>query len=344
MGSWYVWVGARMQNFSQPKVIQKIYFWALFRRKMYIQSFCSISPAGVLTPDTDSTTLQKISGASAPCIEPDYKDIIPPMQLRRMTKPVRTGVAAARLCMQHANVSALASIHVGTAYGMLQDSENFLQKMIVQEEQMLNPTAFIQSTHNTVAGQIALSIGCLSHNMTFVHKAHSFESALLDAVLMPQSDEPMLAGAVDELTDTSFNILERFGVYHEGNVAGEGASFFLLNKQKTEHAIAELTAFDMFIAENEENVKAKTKAFLNQNNLTVSENDMVINGVEAETFREIFTSNTTVNFKEYSGEFPTATAFALALATLKIKEGEAKRCWIINNQGKHWSVYCLDCI
>lgn len=310
---------------------------------MYINSFCSISPAGVVVPDTELSSLQKVNGTIAYCQEPDYKDIIPPMQLRRMTKPVRTGVAAAKICMQNISETMPVSIHVGTAYGMLQDSENFLQKMIVQEEQMLNPTAFIQSTHNTVAGQIALSMGCLAHNMTFVHKAHSFESALLDAQLMPNQEGQILTGAVDECTLTSYAVLERFGVYNDQNTAGEGATFFLLSNEKKEHSIARLTAFDMFIADSPELAEEKITAFCNQNKLKISEEDVVLTGTQNGFIPEVFKANNeSIDFKQYCGEFPTAAAFALALASLYIKEEKTTRCWILNASGKHYSIYCLD--
>jgi 3-oxoacyl-[acyl-carrier-protein] synthase II len=309
---------------------------------MYINSFCSISPAGVVVPDTELSSLQKINGAIAYCQEPDYKDIIPPMQLRRMTKPVRTGVAAAKICMQNIPETRPTSIHVGTAYGMLQDSENFLQKMIVQEEQMLNPTAFIQSTHNTVAGQIALSMGCLAHNMTFVHKAHSFESALLDAELMENKEGQILTGAVDELTETSYAILKRFGVYNDENTAGEGATFFLLSDEKSEHSIARLTAFDMFVADSAELAEEKVKLFRDQNQLKIEKDDFVLTGTQDGFLPKVFKANKNINFKQYCGEFPTAAAFAVALASLYIKEGKVGRCWILNSSGKHYSIYCVD--
>jgi hypothetical protein len=309
---------------------------------MYINSFCSISPAGVVVPDTILSSLQKVNGTIANCQEPDYKDIIPPMQLRRMTKPVRTGVAAAKICMQNISETMPASIHVGTAYGMLQDSENFLQKMIVQEEQMLNPTAFIQSTHNTVAGQIALSMGCLAHNMTFVHKAHSFESALLDAELMQNKEGQILVGAVDELTQTSYAILERFGVYYDQNTAGEGSTFFLLSPEKNKHSIALLTAFDMFIADSTELAEEKIAAFCDQNKLQIAEEDLVLTGMQNGFIPEVFNANKNIDFKQYCGEFPTAAAFAVGLASLHIKEKTANRCWILNASGKHYSIYCLD--
>lgn len=311
---------------------------------MYIQRFCSISPAGVITPEDALSSLQHAQGATAPCIEPDYKNLILPMQLRRMTKPVRTGVAAAKLCLNHTGVDQPASIHVGTAYGMLQDSENFLQKMIVQEEQMLNPTAFIQSTHNTVAGQIALSMGCMAHNMTFVHKAHSFEGALLDATLMPDTGHAVLVGAVDETTDTSYAILERFGVYHKDNTAGEGASFFLLSHHKNESSLVKIAAFDMFTAASDADAQQQFRAFCDRHQLAVSKNDIFLNGLSntLASLPEIFAGNKTIPYKAYCGEFPTAAAFALALATMQITENDAGRCWILTGQGRHYGVYVVD--
>lgn len=309
---------------------------------MYIRSFCSISPAGVLTPDTALSALLKAEGAAAPCVEPDYKELIPPMQLRRMTKPVRTGVAATKLCMQQAGIDMPVSIHVGTAYGMLQDSENFLQKMIVQEEQMLNPTAFIQSTHNTVAGQIALSMGCLAHNMTFVHKAHSFESAWMDAELMPDQTGEVLVGAVDEYTTTSFEILKRFGVYHNENTAGEGATFFLLSRTPQENSIARMVAFDMFTASDPNEAEEKINAFCRQHQLTPEASDIFLSGGKDTAVPLLFSQNKIIDFKQYCGEFPTAVAFAIALGTLLLKEQNANRCWILNATGKHYSIYLIE--
>lgn len=309
---------------------------------MYLNSFCSISPAGVLTPDTVSSSLQKANGTAASCIEPDYKELIPPMQLRRMTKPVRTGVAAAKICMQRTGNAIPSSIHVGTAYGMLQDSENFLQQMIVREEQMLNPTAFIQSTHNTVAGQIALSMGCNAHNMTFVHKVHSFESALLDISLMPVQDGPVLAGAVDEGTETSYAILKRFGVYDEGYAAGEGASFFLVSGIKSPHSLARIRAFDMFVAEDADRLDTVVQDFCHRNAIRIETGDGLLNGIPASRIPAVFKNLDGTDFKAYCGEFPTAAAFALAWATINISEQQKGRYWILNGNGRHYSIYLVE--
>lgn len=312
---------------------------------MYITSFCSISPAGVLAPGTAGNTLAQPAPGKAGCIEPDYKELIPPMQLRRMTKPVRTGVAAARLCLQAAGSPMPDAIHAGTAYGMLQDSEHFLQKMIDQEEQMLNPTAFIQSTHNTVAGQIALSLGCNAHNMTYVHRGHSFESALTDALLMLE-DYPqytVLAGAVDECTDTSYALLQRFGVYNASDIAGEGAAFFALSATAGEGTIARLTAFDMFTG-REGLPQDRVTAFLAHHRLTISPGDELLCGISgfSLTGSPWEACRTVIDYKQYCGEYPTASSFALALTSARFVQGSNNRCWILNQFGPYYSIWCID--
>lgn len=313
---------------------------------MYINSFCSITPAGTLTSKSDLPQSAGLTAARANCAEPDYKDLIPPMQLRRMTKPVRTGVAAAKLCLQEGGVSMPDAIHAGTAFGMLQDSENFLGKMIGQEEQALSPTSFIQSTHNTVAGQIALSLGCNAHNMTYVHKGHSFESALLDAALTleAQPDYQVLAGAVDECTDTSYDLLNRFHVFAAGATAGEGSAFFLLSQKAQAHSLAQIRAFDMFIARTEEEAGTQLQAFFDRQGLQPAATDLLLDGsvlTDTSFTNTWFPHLSTLPYKAWCGEYPTASAFALGLATQHITAGR-ERCWILNRTGRYWSAWCID--
>ena len=93
-----------------------------------------------------------------------------------MSRIIRMGVAAAMECLQEADVKKPDAIITGTAYGCLEDTGLFLAKMVENNEEMLTPTAFIQSTHNTVGAQVALMLSCHHYNNTFVHRGFSFES------------------------------------------------------------------------------------------------------------------------------------------------------------------------
>jgi 3-oxoacyl-[acyl-carrier-protein] synthase II len=155
---------------------------------IYINGIGSISAQNL---EPRSANFDIIKGETNPliCVEPDYKEMINPMQLRRMSKVVRMGIATAKSALKDAQIEKPDIITIGTAYGCLADTEFFLNKLISQEETMLTPTSFIQSTHNTVSGQIALMLACHGHNFTFVHKGFSFESALQDAMMWLKEKE-----------------------------------------------------------------------------------------------------------------------------------------------------------
>lgn len=173
--------------------------------------------------------------------EPDYKVIIKDANLRRrMSRIVKMGVSGALKCMgipyssdSHAAGDwASAYIHpdavvTATALGCLADSEKFMSNLLVMEEGLLNPTAFIQSVFNTVGAQAALLNGIKSYNMTYVHRGNSFSSALVDGImLVSEGRKNVLVEAFDEVIPASEDILRRLGKW---NGATEGAVSFMLS-------------------------------------------------------------------------------------------------------------------
>jgi 3-oxoacyl-(acyl-carrier-protein) synthase len=218
--------------------------------------------------------------------------------------------------------------------------------MIDYNEELLTPTAFIQSTHNTVGAQIALLLQCHHYNNTFVHNGFSFESALLDAILLLKENgmQHVLAGGVDEITNTSFEILSRFGLYKKniaadlyhnkdkGTIAGEGAFFFLLSNLASEKNMATLQAVDFFYQpENTNTVQQKIITFLSAQHLKTEDIDVVITGRNGDIKNDavydaveptVFAGKTVVSFKHLCGEYPTAGSFALWMAALMIKDGK----------------------
>ncbi len=297
--------------------------------------------------------------------EPNYTSLIPPMQLRRMSKAVRMGIAASKACLQQSGIEKADAISVGTALGCLNDSEHFLSKMINQDEQMLTPTSFIQSTHNTVAGQIALVLGCNGHNLTFVHRGHSFEHALINAQLHLQQhpDQIMLAGGIDELTDTSFAVMQQANIYtkenHEpadmangsfaGSIAGEGAAFFTLSTKPLHKKAIHLKRLETFVTKDIEQAQQKTEAFVQEmpelvilgdggNDRYKSLYDKLANDTFKNTRKTIF--------KHISGEYATASAIALGLITDAVQKNswKAQRIMLINNFMHHYSCYELEVV
>ncbi|MCK7560115.1 beta-ketoacyl synthase chain length factor [Chitinophaga sedimenti] len=209
--------------------------------KAYIQGAGCISPQNTAADEPFLESVRSYEGNRLSVADPDYKQWIDIKLIRRMSRVIKMGVGASQRCLQDAGITMPDAIITGTAYGCLADTSVFLSKMVSQQEEMLTPTAFIQSTHNTVAGQIALMLGCHAYNNTFVHRAFSFENALLDSLMILREGQAknILAGGLDEITDHSHAILQRFGLFRtnsndstqllahtgEGTINGEGAGF-----------------------------------------------------------------------------------------------------------------------
>ena len=282
-------------------------------------------------------TLTAFEGNRLTCQEPDYKDLIPPMQLRRMTKVVRMGIATAKSALLEAGLERPDLITTGTAYGCLADTELFLSKLLTQEEAMLTPTAFIQSTHNTVSGQIALNVACHGHNFTYVHRGHSFETSLQESLLWlaENPDLNILTGGVDELTQHSFDIISRFGTYKsetasfdeesEGTIAGEGSGMFLLSTKKQDSSYAEIVDVCLCKANN---ISKQLNTFLELHQLSADEIDLCCVGINGDTRYDThilknvsaLSESKLSTFKKWCGEFPTSGSFALAMAASIIKQ------------------------
>ena len=316
--------------------------------KIFIRSSACISPQNTFGQQPFLKDAVEYNGACLKAIEPDYAAYIDPKLIRRMSRIIRMGVAAARECLNAGNTNMPGAIITGTALGCLEDTVTFLSRLTELNEEMLPPTAFIQSTHNTVAAQIALMLKCHGYNNTFVHKGISFESALFDALLLLKENEAnnILVGGIDEITDASFTILSRLGLYRrqavsnlslyknrsKGTIGGEGAVFFLLTDKALPDNLAEICGTHVFYRPvSAVEIEIKIIAFLAQHELLIDDIDLVITGkngdgkndkVYTRLCETIFSNSSLANYKHLSGEYPTSSAFALWLASNIIKKEE----------------------
>ena len=316
--------------------------------KIYIRSSACISPQKTFGNSNLLTEAVEYTKIRLRAIDPDYTAFIDPKLIRRMSHIIKMGVAAAQECLNRGNIEMPGAIITGTAYGCLEDTASFLTRIIELHEELLPPTAFIQSTHNTVAAQIALMLKCHQYNNTFVHKGISFESALLDAIMLLKENEAdnILVGGTDEITDASFTILSRLGLYKrwpvsnlslfttssKGTIGGEGAVFFLLTDKPSADNLAELSGVKAFYKPNDAaEIEQKIISFLAMHALQIDDIDLVITGKNGdlkndEIYRQLslslFNNTALANYKHLCGEYPTSAAFALWLASNLIKKEE----------------------
>ena len=174
----------------------------------------------------------------------DIKELIPEMNLRRrMSRVVKAGVAAGiESLLEFGDRAAVEAGGTATGLGCIADSEKFLDSLIANEERMLNPTPFIQSTFNTVGAQIALLRGLHCYNTTYANRWTSFENALTDAALRIGAglSRAVLVGAFDETTPSVEKVLQRLGMAQQGGW-GESSVFFVLTAEAFDTSVAAIT-------------------------------------------------------------------------------------------------------
>lgn len=315
--------------------------------KLYIQSTGNISPQNTFGSTTLPDILTEYNDNRLRCIEPDYSKLIDVKLIRRMSRIIKMGVAAALQCLQEAGDIHPDAIITGTAYGCLEDTGVFLEKMVQNKEQMLTPTAFIQSTHNTIGAQIALLLKCNGYNNTFVHRGLSLESALLDGIMLLEEKmvNNVLIGGVDEITDFSFAITNRFGLFKQkinsnlelfntrsrGSIAGEGAAFFLLSNAPSGNDYGIIEGLHTFYKpDNTQQIEEQIQFFLDQQTVSGSDIDIILTGrngdIQGDRLYDqlqdtLFAGISTLEYKHLCGEYPTSTGFALWMATGIIRNG-----------------------
>ena len=333
---------------------------------MYIRATGNISPQKTFGHPPFLTEPVAYSGNRLACVEPDYKELIDVKLIRRMSRIIRMGVAAAMECLQEAGVAKPDAIITGTAYGCMEDTGLFLTKMVEYKEELLTPTAFIQSTHNTIGAQIGLILQCNNYNNAFVHRGFSFESALLDGMMLLKEKEAanVLVGAIDEITNTSHAILNRMGLYKQaqisnlelfktvpmaigtkGTIAGEGAAFFLLANEPSATDYAKLDGLKTFYKpQGIEEIEEHILSFLAAQSIGLDEVDLIITGKNGDAKSDeifdqlqqrIFSKNNLINYKNLCGEYPTATAFALWMASSIIKSGKVPVTFGYSGSAEH---------
>jgi 3-oxoacyl-[acyl-carrier-protein] synthase II len=302
---------------------------------IYIQGFASISAQNTIVSEYFFENISTYTSYPVPAIEPEYKTLIPALQLRRMNKSMRMALFTGQLALQQAQVPTIDAIILGSGMGCLTDSEKFVEALLEDEEQRFNPTPFIQSTHNMAAATLALALQCKGYNMTYVNNANSVASALVDSQLY-LTEHPyhtVLLGGVEELGKQSPQFWQWAG-YAEidhphlppaenthKEMISEGAALFVASAQKLAQTIAKIHAVEY--ATSLKDPQQMLLAFMERHGLVAASVDAVLLGISSahdqevplqQVASELFEEAAQVGYKHVLGEHDSIAASALALA------------------------------
>lgn len=313
------------------------------KRPVYIKAQACISAQDSLDVDAFFSMETPTQQVPMTAIEPVYKEYIKSRSLRRMGHMVRMGVCAAMKSLSDAGVENPDAILVGTGLGCLEDTEKFLSAIYESEENIGSPNQFIQSTHNNVAAQIALLLGCYNYNFTYVHRGFSFESALMDGMLhireAADRKTQILVGACDEMTDLYrqvTNMIFQWNTEQDeklvGTAQGEGAAFFVMSNDKEGQTVAEVEGMKMLYKPDAALLSREFNAFLTDQEISTEDIDLFMLGDYGaehdpqQMFSQFISTElqdaNKVGFKHLSGEHKTAGAFGMWLASEMIRRQE----------------------
>ncbi len=253
----------------------------------YIKKVSTVSPIGDLG---ENINLNSFADNSFVAAEPDYKEVIVNANLRRrMNRMLKMGTYAAMKCLDGVDVDMMLT---ATSLGSISDTEKMLDTIYTSGETLGNPTAFIQSTFNTLAGNIAQLKQTHIPNITFVNRGDTVANVLRYAqVKLDAHNTNILYVSSDEKTELSESVLSKFKLSSTGKF-GEGSTAMILSSEKA-GALAEIIY---------SKCRVEVQTVLAE--LKLASDDVEI-----------------LDYKRWCGEYATAPAFGVALAARMMEFG-----------------------
>ena len=163
-------------------------------------------------------------------VDPDFKQFISAGDARRMGKLLKRALATSLSALQEGGIDNPDAIITGTGFGSIENTELFLDALVREGEQLLKPTQFMQSTHNTASSLIGIHTHCHGYNSTYSQKGFSFDSALYDAWMQFRIGRirSALVGSHDEMSPVFSGFVRKAGHVKEGEICSDAAVSVLL--------------------------------------------------------------------------------------------------------------------
>ncbi|MCW3805791.1 beta-ketoacyl synthase N-terminal-like domain-containing protein [Plebeiibacterium marinum] len=312
---------------------------------IYIKSIVAISAHDTFECNHLPLTLESYTKWMK-CRTPEFKKYIPPKVLRRMNRFNRINLVCAKKSLENLGIERPDAIITATSMGCVDDSERFLNQILDNDEMLLTPTSFIQSTHNAVGSNLALAYDCKGYNVVYTHDDSAFETVLLDAGVRLKSEgvNNILIGAADELTEENYGLKKTVNQWKteqednlsiknsktKGTIPGEGATFMMVS-ESPENAELELIGVEVFYALPPEiSLEDKVLSFLVSNGVSKDDIDSVVLGLNGDCENDLsykgfitgFCNDKNVlYYKHICGNYHSDGAFSLWFVS-KIASGE----------------------
>ena len=277
------------------------------------------------------------------------KEFIAPMKLRRMNTLSRFAVAAARL--SGAPLPESAGVAMGTAFGPVQTSVDYMQEYVEKGAALAPPQLFAESVANAPGSHVGIEFGLRGFNVTLTQRESSALAALMYAAsqVAKGSVPAALAGGVEEVSEIAFSVLDRIGALgrcsrpfdrqRDGMVVGEGGAALILEAKPSRDPFAFVSGFgigrDRTAAisdwgEGSDDVAAAMRAAIDDAEISIGDIDAIyasanssVRGdrLEYRAIQSLFRDvPPVVATKGYFGEYAAGGALQIAAAAIAIRD------------------------
>ncbi len=260
-------------------------------------------------------------------LDPNFRDWLNPLESRRMGKILKRALVTAQKVMHDSGVQQPDAVITGTGLGCIENTELFLDQLCREGEEMLKPTYFMQSTHNTISSLISIHDHLHGYNTTYSHKSVSFDSALLDAFtqLRLGDIQTALVTGNDEMTPSYFSILQRAGyVGQPGQVAAGETSVAMMLTTDPADALCEIEEVSMSVRGVQQPFAPADLLMLGTNG--VPQNDQLYREVAQQ-----MPGVETFEYKRLFGESYTVSGLGVYAAAHLLSQGRAGRVLFVNH-------------
>lgn len=254
---------------------------------------------------------------------------LPPRLVRRLKRLPRMTLSLAGEAIENSPLNQKpASVFMGTSWGALSETHDFLNRLTESGEKFPSPTDFVGSVHNGPASQVAILFGATGPNITTSGGDYSFEQALLTAELMLEdSPEPALILGADEGHEKFSPLLDPSVSFGSGLADGGGAlcvnrnragakcilSMAFYQSCKAENVVAKLV--DSLSAPKQQDSYALILAGIPAGMCTNGEEQL-------DQFTALSKlSAPIIDYRKLTGEFGSASAVATTLAASFLESG-----------------------
>ena len=255
-----------------------------------------------------------------------------PAQVRRLKRFPRLALSLAKDAYENSNdPNTPGAVFMGTGWGALSETADFLERLFETEEQFPSPTDFVGSVHNAAAGQIAMQFNATGANLTMTGGDYSFEQALTAAELMAGDcrDGVLIVGADEH--HLKLSPLFDGSVAKANSYPADGGGALYLNKG--EHAKAPRIR-SLFFANGQKDaaIRSVFKHVIETKPSFEERYGVILAGLPLSCRRKAESQLATlvemsgfkgvvIDYRKYTGEFASASAVAMVMAVNLLLDG-----------------------